>query len=156
MKASISHGERKLCWKPGARRLKFAAILFVLSASCSVPDDSGLGADARCAPVAAAREAGEAVMDKLDPDLLRLSQEQAVGHESVGHESGATVRVMLALRNAPDAADVARLESCGLSMGSAAGDVLTGTVPVSALSRLAQDPLVVKIEGSRPMEPEAP
>jgi hypothetical protein len=151
MKASGSHGERKLCWEGEARRLKLVVVFFVLSASCGVPDDTGFRADTRCAPAAAAREAGEAVLDKLDPDLLRLAQEQAVGHESA-----ASVRVMLALRNAPDAADVARLESCGLSMGSAAGDVLTGTVPVSALERLARDPLVVKIEGSRPMEPEAP
>ena len=90
-------------------------------------------------------------MDKLDPELLRLSREPMDSHESA-----ASVRVMLALRHAPDAAEMARLESCGLQPGSAVGDILTGTVPVSDLGQLAADPLVVKIEGSRPLEPEAP
>lgn len=89
--------------------------------------------------------------DKLDPELLRLS-EAAPG----AGEASARVRVMLALRHAPDAAEMARLETCGLQGGAAYGDVLTGTVPVSDLGQLARDPLVVKIEGSRPLEPEAP
>lgn len=85
---------------------------------------------------------------KFDPMLAELAQQP--------EPSEGRVVVMVALGGAPDESELAMLEAAGLATRSVVGDIATGTVAIADLARLAAVPLVVAIEGSRPLEPEEP
>ncbi len=91
--------------------------------------------------------------DKLDPELRQLVDAVTL---SAMAGSVSKLRILVALSRPAEATDRVRLKEAGLEMGSEAGEILTGTIATSRLEALAADPLVVKIEGSRPLEPERP
>jgi hypothetical protein len=95
--------------------------------------------------------------EKFDPRLLDLVERIAQG----ASEQDATLTVLLALDAVPDDAVRNDLENRGLTLRSIAGDVLTGTVRLGDVSRLAASPHVITVElssalyleGSEGMEP---
>lgn len=98
--------------------------------------------------------------DKLDPQLQQLleasAKATAPGTVDDAGSPALMVRVLVALTRPAQAGDRALLLKAGLEVGSEAGDILTGVIDVSRLGALAAENLVVKIEGSRPLEPERP
>jgi hypothetical protein len=82
---------------------------------------------------------------KLDPNLL------AIAEEAQSSEGLVEVVVIVGL-NAPAAPeDIAELQERGLATRSTIGDIVTGKIAIQNLSRLAECPLVKKVESSGPM-----
>lgn len=88
--------------------------------------------------------------EKLDPRLLDLVERTPPG----ATEQDASLTVLLALDAVPDDAIRNDLENLGLSLRSIAGDVLTGTVRLGDVRRLAASPHVITIELSGALYPE--
>jgi len=82
---------------------------------------------------------------KLDPNLAELVEGAAAG------DSGATVVVLVGLTSPLDASARVELEGRGLHIRSEVGDVLTGSVRLRDVVRLAASPLVKKVEASAPL-----
>jgi hypothetical protein len=85
--------------------------------------------------------------EKLDPRLLELVQNVDAG---VG-DSAVTVDVIVALNAPIDAAVRQELTSRGLTLRSEIGNVLTGSVTIGDVRRLAGAACVVKVEASAPL-----
>jgi hypothetical protein len=97
-------------------------------------------------------EEREPVSNKLDPRLLQMVE--ALDSEMT--DGSVRVDILLGL-NAPfDDAARLTLESLGLETRSVAGDVISGTVRLDDAVRLAQSPLVLKLEAGAPMYSESP
>ena len=137
----------------------FFGIVALLPVSCGAhPSDTVSGAPGDRQHNIAAGNAGDrenmAMSGKLDPQLAQIAEESAAAEGQFGMAAPETVTVMVALLTAPDAAALQRLAAAGLTVRSAVGDVVTGTIPANRLAAVAAQPDVVAIEGSRPMAPE--
>ncbi|HEV2811741.1 MAG TPA: hypothetical protein VGW10_00705 [Solirubrobacteraceae bacterium] len=86
---------------------------------------------------------------KLSPQTRLLISEQREGVESAEP-------VDLLIRVSDEAAARERLEACGASVRTVAGDVVTASAPVSALQPIAELDDVVAIEVSTPLYGESP
>lgn len=84
---------------------------------------------------------------KLDPQLADLVERT----ESSRGDAAAMVDVLVGLATPLDAAIRADLVARGLRMRSEIGTVLTGSVPLRDVRRLAQSPHVLKLEASTPL-----
>jgi len=90
---------------------------------------------------------GAPMPEKLDPRLLELVQSVDGGRG----DSEATVEVLVALDAPIDAGVREELTARGLSLRSEIGTILTGTIRLKDVSRLASSPRVVKLEASAPL-----
>jgi hypothetical protein len=93
------------------------------------------------------REKGSPMAEKLDPRLLDMVQHADAGHG----DSAATVDVLVAVDAPIDAAARGDLTARGLNLRSEVGTVLTGSIRVGDVNRLAASSRVVKIEASAPL-----
>lgn len=102
-------------------------------------------------PSASQHSSGEVFQmdEKLDPKLL-----QVVEKAHADTSAGAVVQVLVGLDAALDETQRKDLASRGLTVRSEIGTVLTGSVAVQDVRRLAESPRVTKIELSGPMFPE--
>ena len=85
--------------------------------------------------------------EKLDPRLAELV-EQA---ETESGDRAVTLDVLVGLDVPLDATSRAELSALGLGVRSEIGTVLTGTISVADVRRLATSPRVVKVEASAPL-----
>lgn len=91
---------------------------------------------------------------KLDPHLADLVEQAETNRGA----AATTVDVLVGLATPVDAAIRADLTARGLRMRSEIGTVLTGSVPLRDVRRLAESPHVLKLEASTPLyrEPTNP
>jgi hypothetical protein len=87
------------------------------------------------------------VREKLDPRLLELIEQADAGLV----EPSTTVDVLVGLDVPIDASIRSELASRGLSLRSAIGTVLTGSIRVVDAERLAASERIVKLESSAPL-----
>jgi hypothetical protein len=99
------------------------------------------------ADATAGREKGSQMAEKLDPRLLDMVQHADAGQS----DSSATVDVLVAVDAPIDAAARRDLTARGLNMRSEVGTILTGSIRIGDVSRLAASSRVVKIEASAPL-----
>lgn len=92
------------------------------------------------------------MQQKLDPRLLEMVQQAQAGVR----EAAATVDVMVALSTPLTPALRRDLKTRGLNLRSEIETILTGSIRLSDVSRLAGLAQVVKIEASSPLYPEVP
>jgi hypothetical protein len=92
-----------------------------------------------------ARGEDGALAEKLDPGLLALVE--TAGPE----ERERSVDVLVALSRPADAELVDALSKLGLRTRSTIGTILTGSIDVGNVSRLAESPDIIKLESSTPM-----
>ncbi|MGE5240813.1 MAG: hypothetical protein ACM3NI_04130 [Bacteroidota bacterium] len=78
---------------------------------------------------------------KLDADLSMAIQNST--------SAAQTIDVLIRTRGKIDARQLAALESQGARIGSVIGDVVTATVPLQSVSRIADLEFVVRIEMSK-------
>ena len=90
-------------------------------------------------------------MSKLDPNLLESLDQLESGLSEADRE----VQVIIGLGSAADASVEADLERRGLTLRSRVGNVLTGSIALGNVRRLAEADCIVKIEMSAPLYPEA-
>lgn len=84
--------------------------------------------------------------EKLDPALLAMVEEEARGTENLDD-----VVVIVALGAPAAGTDIAQLQESGLTTRSTIGDIVTGKIAIGNLRRLAELPMVVKVEASGPI-----
>lgn len=90
------------------------------------------------------------VTEKLDPRLLAIIEEAEQG----SRDRTAAVDVLVGLDVPLDQDSRAELAARGLHVRSEIGTVLTGSVALSDVRRLAGATHVVKVEASAPLHPE--
>jgi hypothetical protein len=83
--------------------------------------------------------------EKLDPNLLALVESATTS------ERDQAVDVLVAIDRPADPDLLRELEARGLSIRSTIGTILTGSVKVSNIARVAEYPAVIKLEASVPM-----
>lgn len=88
-------------------------------------------------------------MTKFDPVLLELIETCSAT------EANKTLDVLVGLSKAADETELNRLREIGLDLRSTIGDIVTGSIKICDLSRLAASPLVIQIESSRPLYAES-
>lgn len=86
--------------------------------------------------------------EKLDPNLRALVDAAEVG------EGDRAIQVIVGLSAPASDQELSALRDRGLQVRSVMGDVLTGSAPVAEISRIAEHPLIVKIEASTPLYPD--
>jgi hypothetical protein len=84
---------------------------------------------------------------KLSPPLKQLLSEP-------GRQGDAPLNALLATRTPLDEEQRRALEERGCQVRTVAGDVVTCTIPVSAVPEVEALPFIVAIEASRPLYPE--
>jgi len=90
--------------------------------------------------------------DKLDPNLRALLE--SAGATAAASAQQEPVPVIVGLSAPASPMEIDALRERGLNVRSVIGDVLTGTVPLAKISRVADHGLVTKIEASTPLYPE--
>ena len=83
--------------------------------------------------------------EKLDPNLLALVESATTA------ERDKAVDVLVAIDRPADPGLLRELEALGLATRSSIGTILTGSVNLSNISRVADYPAVIKLEASVPM-----
>jgi hypothetical protein len=89
--------------------------------------------------------------DKLDPALEERLERAA---PALGDSGADRVDVIVALRRPADEATLADLANRGLSVRAVVGDILTGSVDLTAVADVAASDDVVKIDGGGSLAPE--
>jgi hypothetical protein len=92
-------------------------------------------------------EKGDHMQEKLDPRLLALVESAGTDAEA----SAGTVDVLVGLDLPLDASTRNDLTSRGLTLRSDVGTVLTGSIKIGDVARLARSERVVKVEASAPL-----
>lgn len=96
------------------------------------------------------RAYGLSDVTKFDPTLLEKIE------SSSASEQNEVLDIMVALARPADEHELEQLREAGLDLRSTIGDILTGSIKLGRLSKLAESGLVIQIEASRPLYPEYP
>lgn len=90
--------------------------------------------------------------DVLDPALLELVETMDAAHGARAER--APVAVLVAVDPERRDATVSEMRALGVSVGTVAGDVVSGRIDPAAIVPVSELPGVVKMELSRPLSPE--
>lgn len=96
------------------------------------------------------RAYGQSDVTKFDPALLEKVE------SSSASEQDEVLDIMVALARPADEHELEQLRKAGLELRSIIGDILTGSIKLGRLSKLADSALVIQIEASRPLYPDYP
>ena len=121
----------------GITRSRRLLPLLTLLAGCMALAACSGGAPSRHTPETPSTD----VPSKIDPALSMTLQDPGT--------AGQDIDVLIRTRGEIDATQRAALEGRGVRIGSVIGDVVTATIPVSAVSGIAGLEFVIRIELSR-------